>query len=219
MLKQSLSNELIKRFNNYLDEIKKQKDSKNYTHAMELIDAAFKDIFRLGIKFFNSFTTDNLLDMINTNGSPNTDKCIMMSKLLEEEGDVLEKQNKSNEAFYINQRCLNVFIDTYMNKSDHYTLGSYFNDIETLIDNLMEYELPISLENKIRDYYACEGKYDKADNIAYCILEDSNYDRACVEDALAFYEKLLKESKSSLKSGGISKSEIKETIEEIKSKI
>lgn len=219
MLKRNITSEMAQNFIKYLNKLDKEKNNKNYDEALNLIDTAFKDIFKLGGKFFNSFSTENLIDMATTNGGTSTDKCIMMAKLLQEEALILEAQDKLDDAFYINQKSLNIFLHGYINKNDNCTLNNYFDDMQSIIDNVFKYKLPVSLENKIRDYYASLNKYSSADNVAYDILEQNNYDKDLINDALAFYDKLLLKEDSILESGGITKSEIKESIAELKSKL
>ena len=90
MLKRTITAELIKRFNELLIKILDSKKNKNYKEALDLIDNAFKDMFRLSLKFFNSFSVESLMDMVKVKGTINTEKCIIIAKLLEEEGNILE---------------------------------------------------------------------------------------------------------------------------------
>ncbi|MBP2032513.1 ribosomal protein L9 [Clostridium algifaecis] len=219
MLKRSITNELAQNFINYLNELDKEKNNKNYNEALNLIDTAFKDIFKLDGKFFSSFSTKNLIDMASTKGGISIDKCVMMAKLLEEEAIILEAQNKLDEAFYINQKSLDIFLYAYMDENSTCTLDKYFDDIQPIIDNVYEYKLPVSLETKIRDYYVISNKYSNADNVVYDILEQNDYNENLIKDSLDFYNKILLKENSILESGGITKSEIKESINELKSRL
>ncbi|WP_039657980.1 DUF6483 family protein [Clostridium tyrobutyricum] len=219
MLKRDITNELAENFINYLNKLEIEKNNNDYNKSLAIIDSAFKDIFKLGIKFFNSLSNENLIDMTSTNGKPSADKCIMMAKLFEEEAKILEFQNKLDDSFYINQKSLNIFLDTYNAENDTCTLKKFFSDIPDIIDRLIEYKLPTSLEIKIRDYYAMENKFDKADNVAYEILEESNYENQIVHETLNFYKKLLSQQDSLLTKGGITKSEIEESIRDLEIKL
>ncbi len=64
--------------------------------------------------------------MTSTNGKASADKCIMMAKLFEEEAKILEIQNKLDDSFYINQKSLNIFLDTYNAENDTCTLKKVF---------------------------------------------------------------------------------------------
>ncbi|WP_195509680.1 DUF6483 family protein [Clostridium tyrobutyricum] len=219
MLKRDITNELAENFINYLSKLEIEKSNNDYDKSLAIIDSAFKDIFKLGIKFFNSLSNENLVDMTSTNGKASADKCIMMAKLFEEEAKILEFQNKLDDSFYINQKSLNIFLDTYNAENDTCTLKKFFSDIPDIIDRLIEYKLPTSLEIKIRDYYTMESKFDKADNIAYEILEESNNDNQIIHETLNFYKKLLLKEDSLLIKGGITKSEIEESIRDLEIKL
>ncbi|MBV4418236.1 hypothetical protein KM800_02660 [Clostridium tyrobutyricum] len=219
MLKRDITNELAENFINYLNKLEIEKNNNDYDKSLAIIDSAFKDIFKLGIKFFNSLSNENLVDMTSTNGKASADKCIMMAKLFEEEARILEIQNKLDDSFYINQKSLNIFLDTYSAENDICTLKKYFSDIPNIINSVIEYKLPTSLQIKIRDYYAMENKFDKADNIAYEILEENNYDNQIVHETLNFYKKLLSQQDLLLTKGGITKSEIEESIRDLEIKL
>lgn len=219
MLKRDLTSELVKKFNEILDKILVCKEENKYDECLNLIDNAFKDIFRLSSKFFNSFSHENLVDIIKTDGTVNSDKCIMMAKLLEEEGDIFEKQNNLDQAFYMNLKSLNLFLEAYLNKDNNCDLDYYFSDIEKLLNSLLEYKLPIFLQNKIVDYYIKNEEYDKAENIVYEILDASSFNKDSIRYALDFYEKLLAKDDETLNKANLPREEIEESIVSLKQKL
>ncbi|AZV58129.1 DUF6483 family protein [Clostridium sp. AWRP] len=216
MLKRTITAELIKKFNEMLYKILDDMDNKNYEGALDLIDTAFKDIFRLSIKFFNSLSLENIMEMVKINGSIVTDKCIIMAKLLEEEGNALEFQNKLDDAFYIHQKSLNLFLEAYLNESTNCDLKNYFSDIDPLINKLCEYKLSFTLLSKIAHYYAETKRYDKADDVIYEMLEENNHDAKCVEFAIKFYENLLLKNDNDLNSGNLPREEIEESLSSLR---
>ncbi|MBC2581136.1 DUF6483 family protein [Clostridium sp. DJ247] len=219
MLKRDLTSELVKNFNEILDKILIYKKENKYDECLNLIDNAFKDIFRLSSKFFNSFSHENLIDMIKTDGTINSDKCIMMAKLLEEEGEIFEKQNNLDEAFYMNLKSINLFLEAYLNKDNNCDLDYYFSDIDKLLELVSEYKLPVSLQNKIIDYYAKNQEYDKAENTLYEILDASSFSEDSIRDALDFYEKLLTKDDETLNKANLPREEIEESITSLKQKL
>ena len=90
MLKRNLTAELVGKFNEALAKIQEYKNEGENEEALSVIDNTLKELFRLGSKFFNSFSDENLIDMVKTDGTINADKCIMMAKLLEEEAEIFE---------------------------------------------------------------------------------------------------------------------------------
>lgn len=216
MLKRNLTSELVAKFKEFMDKILKlRKEGKNQ-EALTTIDDTFKEIFRLSSKFFNSFSDENLLDMIKTDGTINADKCIMMAKLLEEEALIFEDENNLDEAFYMNLKSLNLFLEAYVNKNDNCDLQNYFSDIEPIIEKVSSYKIPVSIQNKLMDYYLKTNSYDKAEDIFYDILENNNFDENIIKKGLDFYEGLLLKDDNDLNENNLPREEINESIKFLK---
>lgn len=218
MLKRNLTAELVGKFNEALAKIQKYKMEHDYDEALNVIDSTLKDIFRLGSKFFNSFSDENLVDMVKINGTVNADKCIMMAKLLEEEAEILEALANSNEAFYINLKSLNLFLEAYSNKDENCDLQHFFSDIDLIIEKICDYKIPLALENKMMDYHIKSKNYDKAENMLYEILENNNFNRDALEKGISFYETLLTKSNEDLETGNLSTEEVTESLSILKNK-
>lgn len=219
MLKRNFTSELVKKFHEALDNILEYKNSNKYSEALTLIDDTFKEIFRLSSKFFNSFSDENLIDIIKTDGTVNTDKCIMMAKLLEEESDIFKKQGNINDAFYTNLKSLNLFLEAYINKNNSCDLENYFSDIDCILDELSEYKISAVLQNKIIHYYTKKGSYDKAENILYELLENNNFSKASIDLGISFYEELILKEDKDLEKGNLPREEINESLFTLKQKL
>lgn len=219
MLKRNLTAELVGKFNEALDKILECKKEGKIEEALSIIDNTLKDLFRLGSKFFKSFSNENLIDMVKTDGTINADKCIMMAKLLEEEAEIIEILGDSTEAFYINLKALNLFLEAYLNKDENCDLQNFFSDIDIIIEKVNDYKVPSIIQNKMVDYYVKSQNYDKAENILYEILEDNDFEKDVVKKGISFYEALLNKSDADLENGNLSKEEISESLFILKKKL
>lgn len=218
-IKSNLTAALVKKFTDALEKILKYKSEGKNEEALTAIDDAFKEIFRLSSKFFSSFSDENLMDMIKTDGTLNADKCIMMAKLLEEESEIYESQDKLNEAFYLNLKAINLLLEAYINKDTNCDLQSYFSDIDLIIEKISDYKIPISLQNKILEYYVKINMYDKAEDMLYDILKSNNFDKDSVEKGISFYEQLLTKNDETLEEGNLPREEIKDSLSHLKEKL
>lgn len=218
-IKSNLTAALVKKFTDALEKILKCKSEGKNEEALTLIDDTFKEIFRLSSKFFNSFSDENLMDMIKTDGTINADKCIMMAKLLEEESEIYELQNNPDEAFYLNLKALNLLLEAYINKDDNCDLQYYFSDIDLIIEKVSDYRIPSSLENRILDYYVKTDMYDKADDMLYETLKSNNFDKESLEKGIAFYELLLTKDDDTLVKGNLPREEVEESLSHLREKL
>lgn len=219
MLKRNLTAELVGKFNEALAKIKEYREEGKNEEALIVIDNTLKDLFRLGFKFFNSFSDENLIDMVKTDGTINADKCIMMAKLLEEDAEILEDLGDSDESFYIYLKSLNLFLEAFLNKDEDCDLQGFFSDIDIIIEKICDYKVPVILQNKMIDYYIKTKNYDKAENILYEILEENDFNKNLLEKGISFYEELLNKDDEELENGNLSKEEIIESLSSLKKKL
>lgn len=219
MLKRNLTLELVAKFKEFMDKILDYRKQGKNKEALTTIDDTFKEIFRLSSKFFNSFSDENLLDMIKTDGTINTDKCIMMARLLEEESLIFEDENDFDKAFYMNLKALNLFLEAYIKKDTDCDLQDYFSDIPPIIEKVCQYKIPLSLQNKIIDYYVKINRYDKAEDIFYDVLEHNDFNKTTLEKGILFYESLLLKDDKTLNESNLPREEINESLSFLKSKI
>lgn len=215
MLKINVNSELIKKFSEVLHGILTMIEDGEYEKALELIDGAFKDFFRLGSKFFNSFSEENLLDMAKTSSVLDADKCIIMAKLLMEESRVYEKLYGSGESLRLYSKSLYLYAEAYEYVDENTDLNIYFADIDTLIAKVSQYKLDSNLQKQIVGYYMKKGSYDKADNFLYDLLEDTGFSEGSREYASEIYKALLSRTDAELEKGNMTKEEVLESLKSV----
>jgi hypothetical protein len=213
MLKVNVNSELIKKFSEVIHGILTMIDNGEYEKALELIDGAFKDFFRLGSKFFNALTEANLLDMAKTSSIMDVDKCIIMSKLLLEEANVYEKLYGKSESFYLYTKSLYLYAEAYEYVEEESDLDKYFADIDPLIAKVDIYRLDPDLQKQLIRYYIKKGAYDKADNALYNLMEDKGFTEDPKEYGLEIYKALLLRTDAELERGNMTRDEILESLE------
>lgn len=217
MLKKSLFSELIKKFTDALLKIDELKINGNYDEALTVIDDICKDIFRLSIKFLNKVTDENILEMLRTEQLLFSDKCIIISKLFEEQAEIYELMHMENESFYIYVKALSMYMEAYSFKKNA-ELVEYLDEIDVIAKKVLEFKLPSPLLWKLVDYYKSQESFDSAENLLYEVLEQNNYENNQVALGIQFYEELLQKSSSELEEGNLPLDEVKESLENLKNR-
>jgi hypothetical protein len=205
MLKVNVNSELIKKFSEVIQGILTMIDNGEYEKALELIDVAFRDFFRLGSKFFNALTEENLLDMAKTSSIMDVDKCIIMAKLLLEEANVYEKLYGKNESFYLYTKSLYLYAEAYEYVDEESELDKYFADIDPLIAKVDRYKLDPGLLKQLIRYFIKKGAYD--------LLEDNGFEEGLKQYASEIYKALLSKTDAELEKGNMTRDEILESLE------
>jgi hypothetical protein len=213
MLKVNFNSELIRKFSEVLQGILAMMEAGEYEKALELIDGAFKDFFRLGSKFFNSLSEENLLDMARTSSIMDVDKCIIMAKLLLEEANAYDKLYGKNESFRLYTKSLYLYLEAYEYVEEESDLDKYFADIDVLIAEVSGYRLEEGLLKQLVRYHVKEGAFDKADNLLYELLEYSGFSDSSREYAEEIYKALLSRTDAELEKGNLAREEVLESLE------
>lgn len=217
MLKTDYLTKMIAQFKAALELITKLKNENNSDGAITVIDDTFKDLFRLNSMFFHSFSDENLVEILKTNGILETDKCIIIAKLLEEKAEAYASLELNSDSFYTYLKSLNLFLEAYLSDSGP-ELADYFQDINTIIDKIENYELPDHIKNKLFSYYFMVGSYDKTEDILYDLLETSNNNKLVIDMGANFYQKLLALDDESLENGGLPRDEVEDGLSNLKEK-
>jgi hypothetical protein len=215
MLKINVNSELIKKFSEVIEGILSMIENGEYEKSLELIDGAFKDFFRLGSKFFNSLSEENLLELARTNTIMDVDKCIIMAKLLMEEAGVFEKLHGKSESFYLYAKSLYLYVEAYEYVEEETDLAKYFSDIDALIIKVSDYKLDAGLQKQLIRYNMKKGAYDKADNILFDLLEGTGSSEESKVYAAEIYKALLSREDAELIKGNLTREEVMESLESI----
>jgi len=215
MLKVNFNSELIRKFSEVIEGILAMMEAGDYEKALELIDGAFKDFFRLGAKFFNSLSEENLLDMARTSSIMDVDKCIIMAKLLMEEAKAYEKLYGKGESFFLYAKSLYLYIEAYDYVEEETDLDKYFADIDILLAKVSGYRLEEGLLRQIVRYHVKDGAFDKADNVLYEMMEDTGFSDSSREYASGIYKALLSRTDAELERGNMTRGEVLESLDDL----
>jgi len=92
------------------------------------------------------------------------------------------------------------------------------NDIQELLNKLGEYELPIEIQEKLFSYYENVGKYDKAEDVLFDVLDTHSANGEMIERGRAFYTRLQARSDVELLMGNLSRTEVAEGSAQLEAK-
>lgn len=214
MLQSGFTKKLIEQFEAALRETKKLKFNNKPEEALEVIQNAFSSMFRLNSMFFDSVSIENLLDILRVNGVIERDKAIIISKLLEEEAEILENLGKSDESFYLYVKSLNLFLEAFICDREA-ELVSYFDDIDIIFDKVSEYKLPVGVLIGLVSYFEEKGLYDSGEDMLFELLDNTGNSIDALEAGIRFYKKLLNKSDEELEEGNLPREEIEEGLKRL----
>jgi hypothetical protein len=198
---------LIKQFSMVLLRILKLKSDKNYSTALYLINDSYRQILNTNSELINKLDFNELAAHIKTNGYFDKDKCMILSELIYEEGDIYRLQSNISESNNKYIKALNLLLELLYYDKD-IIAKKYYSRIDTLIENLEVWNLPLEIKYKLLDYYDFIGSYSKADDLIFNIIEISKEKNNAINRGICFYENLLSYSNDKLEKGNLPRHEV-----------
>ncbi|GAC1392578.1 MAG: hypothetical protein NVS4B11_25630 [Ktedonobacteraceae bacterium] len=185
-----------------------------HEEALIYVDDLLLQMTGLTSRFINSVSDEMLIQALSPLGVLNVDKCLWIAKLLKAEGEIYEEQGNADESYYRYLKSLHLYLLALSHEATMQDANLY-NDIQELLNKLEDYELPLSMKQMLFPYYEQIGKYDKAEDILFEILEANTINNAFVEDGRAFYARLRTKDDADLLVGNFSQDEVKEGLAQL----
>jgi len=188
-----------------------------YEEALLYVDDQLLQATGLTSSFINSVSDEMLIQAISPLGVLSVEKCLWIAVLLKAEGEIYEEQAKTNESYYRYVRSLRLYLLLLPHEASLQD-SNLANDIQELLNKLGEYELPIEIQEKLFSYYENVGKYDKAEDVLFDVLDTHSANGEMIERGRAFYTRLQARSDVELLMGNLSRTEVAEGSAQLEAK-
>lgn len=184
--------------------------------ALIYIDEMLLQTTGLTSRFINSLSDEMLIQALSPLGVLDFDKCLWVASLLKAEGDIYKAKDNGTESYYRYLRSLNLFLAA-QSQDRVLVQDEFFTDIDDLLQQLAEYELPARTKRKLITYYELSGYYAKAEDILFELLEPDPTNPALRQEGLDFYHRLLAKSNYDLQAGNLAREEVEEGLNKLES--
>ena len=208
---------MAERVGRYLAIILRLRQANRREEALIYIDELFLQAVGMTSSFINSVTEEMLLHMLSPLGKLDLNKCLWVAALLKAEGEIYEDQGNEKESYYRYLKSLRLFLEAQLHERTLST-SDFSAETEEVLQKLKEYELPDTIKGKLFSYYELTGRYAKAEDTLFELLETEHANRETLQQGIAFYQRLQVKSDSDLTAGNLSRDEVKEGLVELRRK-
>ena len=189
------------------------KETKNYTQALLEIDSAYENLLGLNPDYIKAISEGEIVGMLESNGSIDAEKPIIIAELLREEAEIKELENGLNDnVLYIFFKSFYIYVEAIIYDS-RYNQKEYLKKLDKIVEKIIKYELPNQIQFKLFQYYEIIGYFGKAEDILYELI-DLKYPNILFE-CKSFYLRLLNKSDEELLSGNLPRNEVNEGLDHI----
>ena len=213
-----LKNDYMKEVENSLRILKVDVDKrladKDIELAKALINKQFRALIGLDIDTISTLSFNTIKNMLSKENQYNAEKFIALGELLKLEGIVSEKENDIALKVFYYKKVIEAFNEGY--EEDNSIDKKFLTESIDVIEDLKLYDIGIKYEKYIFRIYELLGKFDKAEDMLFQIIDESNKDKSIISEGIAFYNRLKELSNKDLEDGNLSLEEVRESYNELK---
>lgn len=200
---------LIESIMTFLGEVCGLKKIGKILEARELLKSTYVSYFGIKESTIKSLSFENLLHMLSYEKSLDPNMYYLLGKLIKEDALIYTAQEDLNSAIDYFEKSLRFHLHALkVNKEDLAYEEDLRKDIEEILEYTDDYELSYETNKDIFLFLLNEGKYDKAEDMLYNLLDQSENSQSSIEMGVAFYEELLVKSEEELEKGNLPMSEV-----------
>lgn len=204
---------LIEQFSRTLGELTGLKQQQKPQQALAAIDELLQGLMRLNSRTIDALSEQDLLALMSTNGMIESEKLLIVARLLKEEGDIYAAQGDSQASGRRHLKALNLFLAAARTGADT-KLVDYHAEIDELTERLRGFELPVATQRELWRYFEAAGRYADAEDVLFELL-DAEADERLIAEGLQFYERLLAKDDAELAAGRLPRDEIGDAVEQL----
>lgn len=184
----------------------------NEQEAAEEIEQSYHDLFGLDSRLIGLLPSEFLFDKLRSGEYLDADKGITLAILLREDATNFLSQGNALEHYQRLTRSLKVFL-AIAREHQLAPEQSALYDVDAVLAQMDEYELPPDLKYDLFQYYEDLGQFAQAEDMLQELIEASEGSNdALVDEGISFYEWLLTLDDGELAAGNLPRTEVQEAL-------
>jgi tetratricopeptide (TPR) repeat protein len=180
--------------------------------AREQLDLAYKEALGLEPQFVRDAPEDYLILTAGMSRVGDVDKSLVLADLLSADGDWHARNYDVAQQCHI--KAINVTLEIYL-RQPFGTSREHIDRVEALIDKVESYDVPYDTRWRLFRYHERMGRYADAEDDLYELLDADPESDALIDEAVAFYQRLLALKDHELLLGGLPREEVQAGMEDV----
>ena len=202
-----------------LRRIRKRIEDRELPEAGEDLDQAFRDLVGSGPDVVSRLSETELLAKLTLDGPTSIvrEKALILVALLQSAGEVHAAAGRDAESQACWLKALDLLLTLQLQDTE-FEVPEFVPKIDLLRDELSDAELPLQTLAALWRYYERLGAFARAEDALSNLLEAEPGNEALRVEAKAFYERLLRQSDSTLQEGNLPRTEVETGLAQLRQK-
>ena len=161
----------------------------------------------------NALTSEDLIARLATRPQNGVGEMLMLAEMQNLQGMIAEREEDETAAYHHFLKALQV----RLNLAIGFDLSNAHLDsnIDELVRKLEEYVLPSHTLQQVFVYFERTTQFDRAEDALWELIDDHITDDDMVQEGLAFYERLMVQTESQLRTGNFSRDEVQQGFDDL----
>ncbi len=206
---------LIEQLGQALHSIFRLQQVEKFDDAQLEINRAGKSLLGIDLQLLRSMGEDEIIAFFQPGEALDAAKCLAAAALLREEGRLQEISGRAAQSLASFRKSLRLFLEA-LQHSELLRTPENIAAIDQLVEKLPKSTLGQAMLKKLFWYFEWTGRYAKAEDTLYDLLENG---AVIAAEGVSFYQRLLDKSDAELLSGNLPRAEVIEGMRELRKKI
>lgn len=187
----------------------------NVEVAFDKINKGMRALVGLDINTIDTLAFDQVIGLISKDNQYNSDRYIALGQLLYFQGYVYGiLENEVNKVNYY-KKAVDGFYEAFLEEDD--IDDNYLMDISKVLGEISDYELEIECNKKVFRLYEVCKEFDKAEDILFSMIKETNKDKEIISLGISFYERLKEKTEKELEDGNLPLDEVEDSLQDLMS--
>jgi hypothetical protein len=208
---------MIEQFIRALAQLRALKQERRWDELAESLDEQFQRFVGIGAAVVERLNETELLARA-IQGEPSLavrEKTLLLTGLLKEAGDLAVAREQLDEGRAWHLKGLHLLLGA-LGREESLDTPECVPRVEAFVSALAGGPLPLTTLAGLMQHYERFGEFGRAEDALFGMLEQEPDNAALVDFGLAFYERLLRQSKANLEVGNLPRPEVEAGLAELR---
>jgi tetratricopeptide (TPR) repeat protein len=202
---------LIRQVGIVLAHVLGRKAAGEYREAVDAIDTFLEEVVGMDAGLVHHLDDDSLLAALSPQGNLDVDRALIVADMLKEQAEILDLQQMTQEAVVRRLRALNLYLEAFLTRGvDGDPVP--FDKLEEVLVRFDEQILPFGTLYNLAQYAENLGQYARAERYLLRLAETPEFAPQMEAELTAYYQRLLEQSDSALKLGGLPRETVQQRL-------
>lgn len=202
---------MIQQLSGFVTGLLQLRRSGRTSEALHQIEDAYGRFTGLSATLVHAISEDDLIQLLRARGGVDPDRAWALAELMREEALVYDQLGNEGEATPRFLKSLRLYLEV-LDVIEEMPGVLNVDGLEEVAERIADLELTPTTRLKLVDYYTGTARFDRAENIVLWNVEASAESPAAANEAIAFYDGLLRYADVDLEEGGLSREEVEDGL-------